>query len=100
MDAPLNEKIDVFSLGNALYSLLTGKMVWENVKKKERDSRIIGGDTMHIPDYYEAVPSLSALAGVIRACWTYSSEYRPSIFEVVNSLEEAVESQRRRGEQV
>lgn len=94
MDAPLNEKIDVFSLGNALYSLLTGKMVWENVKKKVRDRRIIGGDTVHIPDYYEDEPSLSALAGVIRACWTYSAEDRPSIFEVVIALEEAVASQR------
>ncbi len=83
----------MFSLGNAFYSLLTGKIVWENVDVEERDGRIISGDTLYIPDYYKDSPSSSALAGVIKACWTYSPEDRPSIFEVVNSLEEALASQ-------
>jgi hypothetical protein len=85
----------VFSLGNAFYSLLTGRIVWENVEMRERDRRIISGETLYIPDYYKDSPSFSALAGVIEACWKYSPEDRPSIFEVVNMLEEAVTSQRR-----
>lgn len=85
----------MYSLGNAFYSLLTGKIVWENVEKRERDRQIISGETLYIPDYYEDSPSSSALAGVIEACWTYSPDDRPSIFEVVNTLEEAVASQRR-----
>jgi hypothetical protein len=63
---------------------------------QERDTRIISGDTLSIPDYYEDSPSYRALAGVVQACWTNRAGDRPSIFEVVNSLEEAVASQRRR----
>lgn len=92
VDGALSETIDVFSLGNALYSLLTGKMVWENegVDVDEMHNRIIHGYTVPIPDHYKDSPSSSALVGVIRDCWTYSAKYRISIFEVIHSLEEAV----------
>jgi hypothetical protein len=88
IDAGLTEKIDVYSFGNVLYSLLTGKMVWENegVDIVEMHQRIINGYTVPIPKHFDTNP----LVGIIRACWTYNPDKRPSIFDVVHTLEEAL----------
>ena len=88
IDAGLTEKIDVYSFGNVLYSLLTGKMVWENegVDIVEMHRRIINGYTVPISKHFDTNP----LVSVIRACWTYNPDKRPSIFDVVHTLEEAL----------
>ncbi|KAL7527777.1 hypothetical protein ACHAXR_002119 [Thalassiosira sp. AJA248-18] len=90
IDAPLTEKIDVYSLGNAFYSILTGKFVWEGYDDDERTHRIVEGMNLRIPKIYSESPSSHDLVRVIRACWTYDAEKRPSIFEVVKLLEKAV----------
>jgi len=96
IDAPLTEKIDVYSLGNVLYAILTGRRVWEHYDYDERVRRISEGITMRIPrPYREEAPSSprtasGALVRVIEACWTHDARNRPSAFEVVEMLERAV----------
>jgi serine/threonine protein kinase len=95
IDAPLTEKIDVYSLGNVFYSVLTGIMVFNNVSSEEAHRRIVEGETEPIADFYYNEPNLAALAEAIEMCWTYDVEERPSIFEVVQFLEQAVKVNKR-----
>ena len=63
-------------------------MVWENegVDIAEMHRRIINGYTVPISKHVDTNP----LVGVMRACWTYNPDERPSIFDVVHTLEEAL----------
>lgn len=90
MDDYLTEAIDVFSLGNVLYALLTGTRVWLNYSKEDRIYNIVEGITQHIPDSYNNTPSSRLLVEVIQKCWTYDVEERPSIFWLVEFLTKAV----------
>ncbi len=94
--APLNEKIDVYSLGNVFYSILTGLFVNRDYSISQSHSRIRNGITEEIDvAFFESrSPAEVALVEVIQWCWTFEAEDRPSIFEVVNSLEEAVKNTR------
>ena len=91
IDAPLTEKIDVFSLGNVLYYILTGTMVHSDRESSEAVQRIVDGITEPIADTYYEEPSTAALAEAIQMCWTYLPEKRPTIFELVQFLEDAKE---------
>mmetsp|Transcript_8714 Transcript_8714/g.15290 ORF Transcript_8714/g.15290 Transcript_8714/m.15290 type:complete len:368 (+) Transcript_8714:129-1232(+) len=90
IDGPLTEKIDVFSLGNVFYAILTGKLVWEDYEYDERTRNIVEGIQQPIPDFYNELPSSRLLVRAIGACWTHDVEERPSIFKLVEFLEEAV----------
>ncbi|KAL7523183.1 hypothetical protein ACHAXR_000056, partial [Thalassiosira sp. AJA248-18] len=90
IDAPLTEKIDVYSLGNVFYSILTGRLVWEDYEYDERTRRIVEGVNLPIPEIYNESPSSHDLVRATYACWTNDAEERPSIFEVVEFLEESV----------
>lgn len=90
IDAPLTEKIDVYSLGNCLYSLLTGKLVRGDYGSEEKIHEIVEGIQLPIPDVYNESPISRLLVRAIRECWTHDVEDRPSIFQIVALLEEAV----------
>ena len=83
--------MDVFSLGNVFYSLLTGRRPWEDYDYDELIQHISEGVPMHIPESYrESSPSTVALVEIIEACFTYDAEERPDVFELVKMLEQAV----------
>ncbi|KAL7535462.1 hypothetical protein ACHAWF_005175 [Thalassiosira exigua] len=92
IDGPLTEKIDVFSLGNVFYQLLTGRWVWEGYDSEEYSENIIDGMTMPIPAAYNGQQASEYLVRAIKACWTYDPEQRPTVFELVSFLEGAVAS--------
>merc|ERR1712071_219567 len=86
VDGPLDEKIDVYSLGNVFYSILTGKLVWVDFDHEERNERIVEGYPLEIPDFYEENEASKKLVITIKACWNYEVDGRPSIFQVVEFL--------------
>ncbi|KAL7534368.1 hypothetical protein ACHAXR_006618 [Thalassiosira sp. AJA248-18] len=91
IDAPLSEKIDVYSVGNVFYSILTGLLVNRNAKNiKEAHWRVTHGKTEEIDVSYFESRGLGALVKAIQWCWTFQAEERPSIFEIVNLLEDEV----------
>eukprot|EP00569_Conticribra_weissflogii_P003132 CAMPEP_0171339140 /NCGR_PEP_ID=MMETSP0878-20121228/7762_1 /TAXON_ID=67004 /ORGANISM="Thalassiosira weissflogii, Strain CCMP1336" /LENGTH=750 /DNA_ID=CAMNT_0011841009 /DNA_START=194 /DNA_END=2446 /DNA_ORIENTATION=- len=95
LDAPLDEKIDVYSLGNVFYTLLTGVMVYIDVGHSETSQLIIEGKTPIIYRYLVSQNSAEAsLAKIVRWCWTHNAKDRPSIFEVVKALENLVAENR------
>jgi serine/threonine protein kinase len=92
INAPLTEKIDVYSLGNVFYTVLTGMEVFHSTNYGDIRRRIVEGETEPIADFFYNEPSLAALAEAITMCWTYDVEQRPSSFEVVQFLEKAVKA--------
>ena len=87
----MTEKLDVYSLGNVYYTLLTGRMVWEDYEYHDRTNRIIEGITLPFPDYYKDSPSSEVLARAISDCWTHDVSERPTIFELITFLEEEIQ---------
>ncbi|KAL9189368.1 hypothetical protein ACHAXT_009043 [Thalassiosira profunda] len=91
VDGPISEKVDIYSLGNVYYSLLTGRRVWERHEQEDRIHNIIEGFPLTIPDSYRERSAGDALAKVIEACHEYWPEDRPDAFQLVGMLERLVE---------
>lgn len=93
----MNEQVDVYSLGNNLYSILTGLWVFYDADNYANIAqRIQQGETAYInPVYLDLHTSPSRaeyhLATIITHCHEYNPQDRPSIFEVVDFLRKAVE---------
>jgi serine/threonine protein kinase len=92
-DDPLDEKVDVFSLGNNMYSVLTGLWVFYDSKTEHQTvERVIGGEKPWIdPRYKDGDIAEAKLAEIIPRCLEYYPQRRPSVFDVVGWLRAAVE---------
>ena len=88
----MTEKIDIYSHGNVLYSILTGLMVNRKYTISQAHSRIKRGVTeeIDVEFFVSRSPAEQALVSIIQWCWTFNEEERPSIFEVVAYLEDEV----------
>eukprot|EP00980_Cylindrotheca_fusiformis_P028443 scaffold22599_cov139-Cylindrotheca_fusiformis.AAC.34 len=90
-DGPLDEKIDVWSLGNNMYGLLTGLYPLYWMDDKQMKKAVMRGETAYIdPRYKTRSPEEGRLAEIIEQCFRFSPDDRPSIFEVVTFLRRAV----------
>lgn len=92
-DEPLNEQIDVFSLGNNFYGLLTGLWVFYEyqddsiVQEKVKNAQLpfIDGRYKFNRSYAE-----KSLVKAIELCLKHDPDERASIFQVVKFLRNAV----------
>ena len=92
IDRPLNEQIDVWSLGVNMYSLLTGlRPFYQTLDLSEMQEKTMAGETSPIDDRYRT-RSLEEgkLVEIIERCWAFDPDDRPTIFEVVEFLRQAV----------
>ena len=98
-DDPLNEKIDVWSLGNNLYTLLTGLspfyFIYDTPKiRKKIVNREIG---FIDPRYQNRSFAEGKLVSAIKLCWAYEPDKRIDIFQLAQILRTAnTENDRRR----
>ena len=97
MAGELDEKIDIFSLGNILYSILTGLWIYYDYGDDTADvhdvqSLITHGNLTYIDSRYDFRSFGEAfLVRLMNICWFYYADQRPSIFEVIELLEIANE---------
>lgn len=87
-DERLNEKIDVWSFGNNVYSVLTGLWVFHSIDSyKEIKKAILRGERTIIDPVYRSRSYVEAkLVEIIEKCWITEPDERPSIFEIVSDL--------------
>lgn len=85
---PIDEKIDVFSLGNNLYTLLTG--LWPFYEDKPYtvvQTKVLARETPFIDDRYRHGHFIEQrLVILMEWCWKHIPEARPSVFEVLEAL--------------
>jgi serine/threonine protein kinase len=93
LDKPIDELIDIYSLGNIFYNLLTGIHAFydavdeEELKQRVRSPR----DTPFIhPAYRNGTFPERKLVEIMERCFAYEPSDRPSIFEIVEFLRDAV----------
>ena len=93
MDGPLTETIDVWSLGNNFYSLLTGLWVYpDDEDMNVLRNKIGNGNFTNIdPRYKNHSFAEGKLVDIIERIWKFNPSERPSIFDVVHFLREAVD---------
>jgi serine/threonine protein kinase len=90
-DLPLDEKVDVFSLGNNMYSLLTGLWVFfDETNSKIVQARIQRGEKAYLDPFFNRSLADARLMEVIARCHEFDPANRPSIFDVVVFLRDAV----------
>ena len=92
-DYPLNEKIDVYSLANCFYSMLTGVGVfYDESEVEEVQRRVMVGETPYIdPRWRERSFAEGKLIEVMQKMWTYNPDERIDIFEVIAFLRDALD---------
>lgn len=90
---PETEKIDVWSLGNVLYYLLTRREPFDKYNDDEIPVHVMEGN---VPDIKDATilnsthPFDMTLLKVVKMCWEYDPEKRPSSRQVASILQEAL----------
>ena len=91
-DELLTEKIDVFSLGNNIYGVLTGMMPFHEETTPGVQYLVGQGERPFIdPRYKERSLAEVKLVEIIESCHEYYEQDRPSIFEVVDFLRHALQ---------
>ena len=92
-DSPLTEKIDVFSLGNVLYSILLGEDVFQDVERKRVAKLVRHGAVPHIPrwKWEDFDDKERAVAHAIRMCHVEDARERSTSMEVEEYLRKKLE---------
>lgn len=89
----LSEKVDIYSLGNTLYVLLTGSEPLGKEHKQRRLKSVSnlvakGEYPVTFPDEYEnsSHPAIVAICEAIRSCWQLDPNERPAAIDIANGL--------------
>ena len=79
------EKVDMYSIGNTLYGLLTGKYPFEDLKDKEARRKIRKGERPPIDEKYSNSTNAytQALVKSISMCWVQEPKERASAGELL-----------------
>lgn len=96
---PLTEKVDVYSLGNILWDLLTTHAPWGKMKKERQDEvrpKVAKGELPKLPPPYDKLsledPALKAIKVAMYKCLRLDPQDRPTAGEIAEELAEALES--------
>ena len=90
---PQTEKIDIYSLGNVFYGILTERWPFYKVyKDKEAQKRIIGGERPKISEFFRnsTSPFDKAMIKVIEMCWTHDPKERPPARKIQSYIAKAL----------
>lgn len=88
-DDPLNEAIDIWSLGNNFFALLTGYSPFVELHDflPEMRNKIMDGQTAFIdPRFRDRSYGDRVLADIIPLCWKLNADDRIDIFRITDSL--------------
>jgi Protein kinase domain len=106
----VNEKIDVYAMGNIFYRIAVGAAVWKRPEAERlyADEKPVvarlkkyNGTLPSLPNIISfkarSDPALAALLQAMRLCYKFNPKLRPTATEVVQFLDEAIESIEKNG---
>lgn len=88
----LSEKVDIYSLGNTLFVLLTGLEPRGKEHKQQRlkqvSNLVAKGEYPQFPLEYKSStdPAVAAIRKAIISCWEPNPNLRPSAMEIASTL--------------
>lgn len=90
---PETEKVDVYSLGNVLYFMLTREYPWKDFSSKEVYEAVKKGDRPEISKEIRKSdhPFDKFMIKAIEMCYTHNMKERPGAFEVAAKLQEGID---------
>ena len=82
------EKIDIYSMGNIFYTILTDQEPWEEVSEKKAQAAVVKGVRPEVPQIIEdsSDPVDKAIRNVMYKCWKHKANDRPRAREVADYL--------------
>ncbi len=82
------EKIDVYSLGNVIFSILTGLYPFDDLEMEDAQKKVMNGETPPIPVEYlkSNHPIDKALVQAMKMCWVYNWQDRANASDVRDFL--------------
>lgn len=86
------EKVDVYSLGNILYFMLTRLEPWADVPNKEVYAKVIQGERPEIPEECKSSdhPYDRYMIQAIKMAWTHDMHERPGALQIADKLKEGI----------
>lgn len=82
----LDEKIDVFSAGNVLYGILTGKKPWTDVSRDTARKNVMRGILPAFPREYERDSIEEAFGKLIYKAYEFNAKKRPSANDLIHDF--------------
>jgi serine/threonine protein kinase len=85
---PQTEKVDVYSMGNIFYFILSMKWPFEDMKSDDGQKRIIDGERPELPSAVRKShdPAIMAIVEAIQGCWIQDPKERATAADVSNAL--------------
>jgi serine/threonine protein kinase len=85
----ITEKVDVWAFGMILYELVTNTIPYQDLDTEEsvKNEVCVQKKTPPIPEGIEVHPTLLDL---MKKCWNWDPEQRPSFTEIVQTLEKTI----------
>ncbi len=87
------EKVDVYSLGNVLYFLLTGENPWNGYAAKEIYEKVKKGERPEIPKEIQDSDVIfdRYMIQAMQMAWTHDKDERPGALDVAQKLKQGLE---------
>ena len=97
-EGDLDEKIDVYSMGNNIYALLTGLWIfYDNDNDEEVQQMLIDGERAFIHPQWNLRSYIEGeLVDIMKKCWEHDRKKRIDIFTVVRLLREVLKKSNER----
>jgi len=94
----LSEKLDIYSSGNILYEIITGKRIWDEQRNKNTRAAIQRGERPQVNDTIRnAIGTVDAeLIRLLDRVYDHDPKKRPSAKEVVVQLESLLDREMKR----
>lgn len=94
----LSEKLDIYSSGNILYEIITGKRIWDEQRNKNTRAAIQRGERPQVNDTIRnAIGTVDAeLIRLLDRVYEHDPKKRPSAKEVVVQLESLLDREMKR----
>jgi hypothetical protein len=87
------EKIDVYSMGNVFYAILSGMMPFEGMKQQKATKKVMEGKRPKIPIEIEESDDIAikAILAATKACWRQDPKDRPPAREIRDELKSVMD---------
>ncbi len=80
-------KADIYSVGMIFWEIVTGKIPWETTEPGVIMAFVMTGQREELPPPSDT-PQLKSIAKLIEFCWKQNPEERPTINNVIETIEQ------------